>query len=74
MLLLLPLILLQVLLMIMPTFPIHQVQQCWRGECVVVGDRETGWQFDQPEPIFIDRDGGHVRRMLGGGGVEEEMG
>ena len=41
---------------------------------MVVGDRETGWQFDQPEPIFIDRDGGHVRRMLGGGGGEEEIG
>ena len=39
-------------------------QQCLRGRCRLVGDAETEFSFDQPEPLFLDSDGGRVRSSL----------
>lgn len=62
--------LLLVVLIFSPTYLLHQIQQCQRGECVVVGDRETDWEFDQPKPLYMDAD---VERMLGGERRKEDI-
>lgn len=47
----------------------QQMKQCQRGSCMVVGDRETGYEYDQPVPRYLDAD---VRRTLGEQSWEEE--
>jgi len=54
--------------MVIPLTLSHHVQQCQRRKCMMVGDRETAWEFDQPDPLQINS---YVRRMLGGKGLEE---
>ena len=40
-------------------------QACSRGECSSVSDRETGWEFDQPQPFYIEEgEGGDIRTQL----------
>ena len=39
--------------------------ECSRGQCGQVDDREVGWQFDQPEPFYVEREeGGTIRKQL----------
>ena len=39
--------------------------ECARGQCGRVGDREVGWEFDQPEQFYMEREeGGDIRRQL----------
>ena len=38
---------------------------CSRGQCGQVDDREVGWEFDQPEPFYVEREeGGSIRKQL----------
>ena len=30
--------------------------ECARGQCGLVGDREVGWEFVQPEPFYMERE------------------
>jgi len=39
---------------------------CTRGDCSTVGDRETHWEFDQPEQFYIEEEEtGDIRTQLG---------
>ena len=38
---------------------------CSRGQCGQEDDREVGWEFDQPEPFYVEREeGGTIRKQL----------
>ena len=39
--------------------------ECSRGQCGQVSDREAGWEFDQPEPFYVEEEeGGAIRKQL----------
>ena len=38
--------------------------ECCRRVCSKVSDREVGWEFDQPVPVYAERDGGTIRKQL----------
>ena len=62
---LLSLLLMPVLTVSCKTAPSGVYIECARGQCGLVGDREVGWEFDQPEPFYMEREeGGDIRRQL----------
>ena len=45
--------------------------QCSRGRCRHVGDKETEWDFDQPQPFFIEEEeNGEIRQQLKESGLD----
>ena len=45
--------------------------ECSNGKCSQVTDREIGWEFDQPDPFYIEREeDGAIRKEL----AEERLG
>ena len=39
--------------------------ECSRGHCDQLSDREVGWEFDQPEPFYVEKEeGGDIRTQL----------
>jgi len=40
-------------------------KECFRGRCEWLNDRAVGWEFDQPEPFYVERHAeGDIRKQL----------